>query len=404
MHVYFPYKHNLKFKIFLILTLLGLLCGLIPLFVGLMANFVFGWNGWIAGGITAAIGLVIIILVACHSFTPKITSVIVDAKGLTIKSKNEDDKVYPINMYEGYSIAGKHRLLRLHFRNYEDEGEGQELVFIQFLPRSEKNKVVQDLETLKKHGVLPVYKDAKPANNNNNVKQIRQQVAEVEDLSKDPVKYDEYLSGVLARMSISDKSRIISLTTNGDNMLAIKECREKTGIGLKYARDLVEGYMTFPDLHNYRARIYMRDTTIDQASDLYREYGEIYTDNETIKNAASFQYIPGTTWVILDFTPGKECKVVPLFWDYINLVMWMTQRSGSIFAYAVSDKKKYQPIIAFPDRNDPNGETCYGVMYKSDFRFNMPEHQVSWGPDVTADFDVAGYISREIGEDIKSII
>ena len=62
---------------------------------------------------------------------------------------------------------------------------------------------------------------------------------------EDPQGYDEYLKKMAARLTFEDKRKILSLIASGDKIAAIKVCREGSGAGLKYARDLVEEASTY---------------------------------------------------------------------------------------------------------------------------------------------------------------
>ncbi|MBR6046313.1 MAG: hypothetical protein IKP47_11830 [Ruminococcus sp.] len=57
--------------------------------------------------------------------------------------------------------------------------------------------------------------------------------------------YDAYLKEAASRIPDTQKQRLISLTESGHKLDAIKECREITGVGLKYARDIIENYQKY---------------------------------------------------------------------------------------------------------------------------------------------------------------
>lgn len=410
-HVYYPYKHTVKFRFFLTLTLIGFLCALLPLFIGLMAYTIFAIDPWIVGGIAAGVGLLITIFAITRPLEPIIECVVVDANYLTIKRKNKDDETHRSTMYKHYIRQSKHQSFRLVFDDYEEK---EKEVYLPWLCPRERVMVAEDLGCLRKNGVLPNWRnyykpeqlkqrEAQPQPNNQIQETAKQFAAEQEALVSDPVKYDEYLRGILSSMSIADRNVVIGLTCKGENLLAIKECRERTGIGLKYAKDLVENYMTFPDLRKYVTRIYMRDITIPEIESLLREYGELYTD-ESGSIITKTDNVTGTFWNYIEFSQKTGRPGNALFWDYLNILLWMTQRTGCLFGYAVSGKNNLQPVIVFPNASDSLGETCVGVMYKSHFNFAVPDHTVTWGNNVAVDFDPKKYISTVIGEDVSGIL
>ncbi len=404
-HVYYPYRHTLKFRFFLTITLLGLLCGLIPLFIGLMAKTLFELNPWIVGGSVAVIGLVIVIAAISRPLKPQIECIIVDATYLTIRRREKEDERYRSSTYKHYIRQTQHQSFRLVFDGYDEKDEE---VYLPWLCPRERVMVAEDLGCLRKNGVLPTWKNYyKPGQQQQRQAQaqasVQQFAAEQEALVNDPVKYDAHLRGILSSMSITDRNVVIGLTSKGENLLAIKECRERTGVGLKYAKDLVENYMTFPDLRKYKTRIYMRDLTIPEIENLLREYGELYTD-ETGPIITKTDNVSGTFWNYIEFSQKTGRASNALFWDYLNILLWMTQGTKCLFGYAVSDKKNLMPVISFPKADDPLGETCVGVMYKSYFNFVVPDHTVTWGNNVATDFDPEEYISSVVDEDVSGIV
>ena len=62
---------------------------------------------------------------------------------------------------------------------------------------------------------------------------------------EDPAGYDAYLKKLAARLTFEDKRKILSLIESGDKLMAIKICREGSGAGLKYAKDMVEDASTY---------------------------------------------------------------------------------------------------------------------------------------------------------------
>ena len=62
---------------------------------------------------------------------------------------------------------------------------------------------------------------------------------------EDPAGYDEYLKKLASRLTFEDKRKILSLIESGDKLGAIKLCRESSGAGLKYARDMVESASSY---------------------------------------------------------------------------------------------------------------------------------------------------------------
>ena len=57
--------------------------------------------------------------------------------------------------------------------------------------------------------------------------------------------YEAYMKEAASRLTGTQKQRLISLAESGHKLDAIKECREITGTGLKYAKDLIENYQKY---------------------------------------------------------------------------------------------------------------------------------------------------------------
>lgn len=64
-------------------------------------------------------------------------------------------------------------------------------------------------------------------------------------ISETPEEYDAHLKRAASKMTAADKKRILSLIEDGQHLMAIKVCREATGEGLKYAKDLVDDYRKY---------------------------------------------------------------------------------------------------------------------------------------------------------------
>ena len=483
-HIYYPFRYNLKFKVFLILTLFGFVCVILPLGIGVLAHVIFGFDSMIAGGIVAAIGLIINILVIAHSFKPKIESVVVDKRGITIKRENEDDEFYPVSLFEHYIIPTKNQAFRLVFN---EDGTKKE-VYLPWLCVKDLIRVGDDLSYVRKNGVLPGSAPSPKPQAKPEPKAPTQQIQTAQDdLRSDPVKYDAYLRGVLDKMNEMDKSIIVGYLKRDDKMQAIKECRERTGVGLIYARDLVERYMTkldvevpksqtkdpdeelmkeslaeieelvadkpryhtflseclfdmpvedrsavmnltdkgelvmaikecrdrtglglrfckdlvqrflsFPDLGNYKARIYLKDTYVTDIENLLREYDDIYSDEKP--QIEKIDRFIGTTWCYIELKNERNT-----FWHYVNLVLWMSQCSKTLFGYAIPVKNNADMIIIHPDFDDPLGEACDGVMNNCYFNFNVPDHFVTWREEIEQEFDPQTYLSQIIKDDLRDI-
>jgi len=56
---------------------------------------------------------------------------------------------------------------------------------------------------------------------------------------------DEYLKQIAAKLSDEDKAKIISYMEEGKPLLAIKLCKDSTGEGLKYVKDLIDNYTKY---------------------------------------------------------------------------------------------------------------------------------------------------------------
>lgn len=65
------------------------------------------------------------------------------------------------------------------------------------------------------------------------------------DMSADTEDLDTHLKRAASKMTAADKKRILALIEDGQQIMAIKVCRESTGEGLKYAKELVDNYRRY---------------------------------------------------------------------------------------------------------------------------------------------------------------
>ena len=206
-----------------------------------------------------------------------------------------------------------------------------------------------------------------------------------EQLVNDPIRYRAYLENVLSQISFNKKDQIIRTVIKGDKAEAMRECQRTTKEGLRVVKDLMADYLIFPNLKYFSSRIYIKDATRADIEDSLREYGEIYTD--TSSGNAYIGAVYGTDWNYVEFYAAVTDPASFTFDIFLNLVIWMSQKSNTIFAYAKPNQTAptldgsalaavgawadITPFYATIDTDDSLGESCVGVLNNKNFRFDQ---------------------------------
>lgn len=435
--VYYPYKKSRAIKIMVTIMVASLVCIVIPevLVVAIYAGT--KEMVWWPSAIALAIGIGITIVVARARFDHKVECLELDARNLTVKYKKGGTEAFPVSSYESYSCVGKNRTILLYFKGNGEKGN----LFLNMLTSNAADVLTRSLVFTKKNGRLPVVEvlpsetgvpgeapvfvngdgsrpapsvpsgkpAAAPSRNapssavsapsrpssvvQESIAEIQQKMAEIE---ADPVRYDAYLRSFLNKLSIPQRNRISSLAAQDQKILAIKECREITGAGLKYAKELVERYLETPGLNYYFKRIFLQNVPVSEIESAMKEYDELYT--EEVPCVMEYGEAEGTSWTYITFRAKNNVSTTILWWEYLNILLWLMQKTRVLFAYAEHNSMR-DAIILTPELDNPYGDSCKGIMRGYHCRLHIPEREIEWGEEVEPDFDYIRYIREEYNFD-----
>ena len=158
---------------------------------------------------------------------------------------------------------------------------------------------------------------------------------------------------------------------------------------------------SFPDLKDYRIYILLKGGELSEVKAQMDEYHQIYI-TETAFSTQLFK-LGDTQWtyIVLTLLPGVA-ELSPI-WDYLNILLWMSDKAEQSFAYAYSDQKGKLPLIAERDRDNQYGDSCKGIAQGRYFYATIPEQEVTWKEGVSKDFDPEGYLRERYGVDLSLV-
>lgn len=422
-HIYYPIRHTKKVKVMFIIDGIGVLCVMFPLFIALCASAMADADPWIVGGISAAVGLLILFGLTRIPWGSDVECVITDMQGLTIKRTEKMEK-YSISMYQGYTNGGKSNPFKLIFRNIDGS---ENYIYLPFLAAGDPINVGKDLNEVRNKGHLyqfpnPAYGNpvqnipiakANPSQVNpppvdNGKAEALLAMNEQNKLIADKERYRPYLENVLSRIPYNKKDEFIRRNLKGENIVVFRECQRLVGESLAIVRDLIGDYLTFPNLKYFTSRIYIENVPRWDIEEHLRDYGEIYTDVNPTSALLSVNDVYGTDWRYIEFSAALTNPESFTFDIFINILLWMSEKTRRIFAYAKpnwtapklgdnpSDKigawANITPFYAVPDITDDLGESCIGILNGKEFRFVVPEMTISYKKDIEADFNMETFI------------
>ena len=145
-----------------------------------------------------------------------------------------------------------------------------------------------------------------------------------------------------------------------------------------------------PDLKGYSVRIYQKGSTFEEMHELWNEYEEMYSAE--INYQVSFYGFSGTPWKYMDIT-GKTSQETVSFWEYLNLLIWMSQKGSSLFALAesVSVMPQYA-VYATVDADNPAGDTCNVLVNGKRCLCDIPAQEIMWGETLSVGYDYRNVI------------
>ena len=156
---------------------------------------------------------------------------------------------------------------------------------------------------------------------------------------------------------------------------------------------------SFPDLKNYQIYIFLKGGELSEVKAQMDEYHELYISEAAF--TTQLYKLDNTQWTYVVLTLLPDVSDPPPVWDYLNILLWMSDKSESSFAYAFSSQKGELPIIAERDWNNQYGDSCIGIANGKNFHAAIPEQEVIWKQAVPKQFDYEAYLLEKYGVDIR---
>ncbi|MBO4474160.1 MAG: ribosomal protein L7/L12 [Clostridiales bacterium] len=440
--VYYPYKKSRAVKVMVTIMVATFFCIVIPEILLFAIYAETNEMIWWPAAIALAIGIGITVLVATARFNHKVECLELDSRHLTVKYRKGENEVFPVASYESYSCEGKKRTILLHFL----ENGSKRYLFLNMFTPNAADVLTRSLVFAKTNGRLPVVEvlpmenamvgdspafvngdasrratsapssrpapssqpasgptgsaAARPSSAAQNstaqrraaqesIAEYQQKMAEIE---ADPVRYDAYLRSFLSKLSIPQRNRISSLSGQDQKIQAIKECREITGAGLKYAKELVERYLETPGVNYYLRRIFLKDVPVSEIESAMKEYDELYT--EEVPLVMDYGEAAGTSWTYITVHGKSGAGATVQWWEYLNILLWMMEKTRVLFAYSEHNSMR-DAIVLTPELDNPYGDSCKGIMRGYHCRLHIPEREIEWGEEVEPGFDYIRYIREK---------
>lgn len=221
----------------------------------------------------AAFSILLCILFTILPFQKKVDRVVADGSGVTIQYRRGDSISFPARGYAGY------RQKQLIFL---DENGSEKTVPFPFLCRDDLMALAHDLDLLKRSGELQgahkpqgtvkseVQTRANQMGNGRSAALDKKFAQEKQKLYEDEKRYGAYLKDAYAKLQAQQQQELERLLQNREKIMAIKLCREWTGLGLKEAKDMMD----------------QLQESIEGQSSLY---GQSMSDAQKVQNAQDMQ-------------------------------------------------------------------------------------------------------------------
>ncbi|MCR4641562.1 MAG: hypothetical protein K5697_05990 [Lachnospiraceae bacterium] len=156
-----------------------------------------------------------------------------------------------------------------------------------------------------------------------------------------------------------------------------------------------------PDLRGYRIYIFLNNSSVDEMQKQLAGYYELYSDESAF--SAEVRSLAGTPWTCLALTLRAHVSELPPVWDYLNILLWMSDKAVPAFAYAYSEQPEKLPFFAQRDWGNPDGDSCIGIAMGRNFRASVPAQELSWQQELPEGFDYRAQIMTHFGVDVGRV-
>lgn len=155
----------------------------------------------------------------------------------------------------------------------------------------------------------------------------------------------------------------------------------------------------FPNLKDYRSFIFTKKVSYPDLKAHLDEYYELYSDPTSYELNYAVKEIKGTKWIRIEFTLKNQTPEFTPFWEYLNALIWISDKTDTLFAYAFSNVKNNHPVIAKFNTNNPAGDSVLGIMNGRYFEACLPEEKIVWKEVLPPGLDYERYLETNFGFD-----
>ncbi len=160
----------------------------------------------------------------------------------------------------------------------------------------------------------------------------------------------------------------------------------------------------WPDLTAYRKAILLHNITFDEIDTLLKQYAEISSDKKKLVCDFCYTALPDDkTWIYLEFPNFENVPHYLSFWNYQNLLVWLSQKSDREFCLAIPKDQRQPLFLSTMDKKNPYGDSCAGIYADRDFYFEIPGNVFEWGPIPTSAFNFIVFLNERFQFDTQWI-
>ena len=160
----------------------------------------------------------------------------------------------------------------------------------------------------------------------------------------------------------------------------------------------------WPDLTAYRKAMLLHNITFDEIDMLLKEYAEISSDKKSIVCDFFYTCLPDDkSWVYLEFPNFENVPHYLNFWNYQNILDWLSQKTDKEFCLAIPKDQNNPLFLSTIDRENPRRDSCIGIYADRDFYFEIPGNIFEWGPIPTSPFNFVEFLKETFQFDTQWI-
>lgn len=156
----------------------------------------------------------------------------------------------------------------------------------------------------------------------------------------------------------------------------------------------------WPDLTEYRKAMLLHNISFKEIHELLKEYATLTTTKRKIICDFFYTSLPDNPqWIYLEFPTLESIPHYQSFWNYQDLLIWLSQKSDREFCLAIPKTPNMPLFLSTRDTQNPYGDSCVGVYASRDFYFYIPGNLFEWGPVPTSDFPLVTYLKESFSFD-----